>query len=645
MKVRFLKMNLMKVGKLSFKFALFFLIILTAISFFDLKKVQAEEVPDREVVINELMWMGSSSHIADEWVELRNISDYDIDFSQTPYSLYSNDTLKVVINTGRIEAHSFFLINNRQKDFIFNNNKESVLNIDSDLVRNSSSSFLLNSNVEYKLYNKSDNTGELVDIADDGVGMPLAGDSVAFASMERNDIPGDGTQGVNWHTSIDSINFDFDAVEKGTPGFENSSLTIKLPIIPEYYSPKDFEQFTSSQEIVFSWAEEVGVDYECQISLDMSFTNLVDDSELNIGKYFWRVQAENQFGKVYTIPRSFEILEPVYSKAIVVNEIIPNPVGDDTAGEWIELYNSSSERVNLKSWIFQDSGSSLHTIQNDLYIESKSYLLVYRNISSLTLNNGGDKVKLYQPNNVLLSSTSYLDDGEEGWSWARSSTGKWSWTTKPTAGKVNIISLPKVDDPVQETEPVINTVPIEIPTGDFENYLDKLVKIRGKVISTSGNTFYLDDGSGVIKVYIQEKTGIEKPEMHRNDIFEIIGVVDLYGKTWRILPRVLSDILLIEKAPVITKATTAKKSVAKKVASKVVTAAKTPFISKAVAASATSPPDENTQKDKDNTLDQLIKTSIGLAVLFLVFLIIKILNQPKKKTSRQLGGHFGDDET
>lgn len=597
-------MSLTKVGKSIFKFAVFFLIILTTISFFDLKKAKAQEIPCQAIVINEVMAHASIPQAKLEWVELYNNCPGPIDLNSW---IFEN---KIINNSLAIIQPDSYLILARDPQFLTNIDPSipvismsMVLTDDGDMIS------LKNGNY-FEKFTWLEDTG--VNFSWEKVDSTISSDD----EKSTDD---------NWHKSF---------FIGGTPGTKNSMPAFDAPVL---LSPIDGEIITGTKEIEFSYEFEPGLQDKLIVSKnpDLSYP-LLNIDQLDWGDYYWAVEVNSGDDKKYSDTWSFVLKD--YSNAIIINEIMPDPVGDDTAGEWIELYNTSSERVNLKGWIFQDSGLSLHVILNDLYIEPLSYLLVYRSISGLTLNNSGDEIKFYQPNNVLLSSASYVNDGEEGWSWARGPTGEWSWTTTPTMTDINIISPPKVDDPVLETELVINTDPIEIPTGDFENYLDKLVKIRGKVISTSGNTFYLDDGSGIIKVYIQEKTGIDKPEMHRNDIFEIIGIVDLYGQTWRILPRVLSDIVLIEKAPVITKTTTTKKAVAK-----AVTVAKSPLISKAVAAASTSPPSEN--KDKNTTLSQLIKTSIGLAILFLVFLIFKILNQPKIKTSRQLGGHFGDDET
>jgi len=196
-------------------------------------------------------------------------------------------------------------------------------------------------------------------------------------------------------------------------------------------------------------------------------------------------------------------------------------------------------------------------------------------------------------------------------------------------------------DPIQQ----INTIPIEIPTGDFKNYLNKLVKVTGEVISTSGNTFYLDDGSGEAKIYIQSKTHIDKPPMHKGDIFEVTGLVDLYGASnWRVLPQNQDDVRLVE-ATLASVATTAK-STSKKVTTAAVSISlpsNTTNSDKKIAA-AEDPNDKTNDSSNQKTpfWIQIIEAIVGLVFILLIIFIIKIIRTPKPKT---IGGHFGDDET
>ena len=56
---------------------MYFLIVLSFLAFGQ----SAQAAPPREVVFSEIMWMGSSSSSADEWIELYNRSDDEIDLA------------------------------------------------------------------------------------------------------------------------------------------------------------------------------------------------------------------------------------------------------------------------------------------------------------------------------------------------------------------------------------------------------------------------------------------------------------------------------------------------------------------------------------------------------------------------------------
>jgi PKD repeat protein len=87
--------------------------------------------------------------------------------------------------------------------------------------------------------------------------------------------------------------------------------------------------------------------------------------------------------------------------------------------------------------------------------------------------------------------------------------------------------------------------PHVLTTGEIDEAVEGwLVTIAGKVVSTEGDTFYVDDGSGEVKIYIKESTGIDKPKMKKGDVVTITGAVSRTSNGYRILPRFQEDVRL-----------------------------------------------------------------------------------------------------
>lgn len=177
-----------------------------------------------DVVINELMWMGTSTSTADEYLELRNLTDQDIDLTDWVIEGAGFAGSDLTIPFGlTIPAQGYFLITNLDPSNPLS--KLHDTNVTPDWITTSLT--LLNSDAQYTL---TDDLSFIIDQADDGEDSPFAGDSSLYYSMERNTTPGEGTDASNWHTIFDnsaevSDYWDAGATEKGTPGGRNLSQT------------------------------------------------------------------------------------------------------------------------------------------------------------------------------------------------------------------------------------------------------------------------------------------------------------------------------------------------------------------------------------------------------------------------------------
>lgn len=160
-----------------------------------------------DVVINEIMWMGSNLfEDDDEWVELKNTTGDPIDLTNWVVEKLGTSSNNITIPSGVIPANGFFLISNNAK-------ANSIIDVDPDLQTASVS--ILNTG---ELLILKDSIGTTIDSANQNGGGWFEGDNgVPKASMERDDPPGDGTDLNNWHTATTSVNLDLTATESATP--------------------------------------------------------------------------------------------------------------------------------------------------------------------------------------------------------------------------------------------------------------------------------------------------------------------------------------------------------------------------------------------------------------------------------------------
>lgn len=121
---------------------------------------------------------------------------------------------------------------------------------------------------------------------------------------------------------------------------------------------------------------------------------------------------------------------------IQISEVLPNPVGDDTQLEWIELYNPTESDVLLDGWNISDVYGAVTTYSfTHNIISAHSFYVLERSESSITLNNDQEQIVLRSPVGQLVS-TAVMTTIPEGKSFSFID-GAWVWTDPPTKGFAN----------------------------------------------------------------------------------------------------------------------------------------------------------------------------------------------------------------
>ena len=180
-----------------------------------------------EVVINELMWMGSSIGTTDEWIELRNMTGAELDLSSCQLTKNTNGTpvdpdeevlMLTIPDSQLVGPDRYYLISRKISE-------ESKISVVPDYAPASFS--LHNSKLQIRLYCGGEEWDSvdsvLIDTAGNG-GTPLAGDNGDKKSMSRIDSTTDGTSAGSWFTASTKVGWDDNdnALEFGTPGSANS---------------------------------------------------------------------------------------------------------------------------------------------------------------------------------------------------------------------------------------------------------------------------------------------------------------------------------------------------------------------------------------------------------------------------------------
>lgn len=193
-------------------------------------------VNNADIIINELMWMGSGISTADEWIELRNMTDHEITLSGYKLKKYDGSTyvdmvtIPTTIPAKIISAHGYFFISNYAPGSASTALKTGII-ADESLVVDTSVE-LSNTTLQLQLTDPSDNPLDIAwkftENVTEGVSDTL---NNYYYSMERTSVPGDGSDPkyLTWYTCIDTASHnDFfttggSSDERGTPGSANRS--------------------------------------------------------------------------------------------------------------------------------------------------------------------------------------------------------------------------------------------------------------------------------------------------------------------------------------------------------------------------------------------------------------------------------------
>ena len=204
----------------------------------------------------------------------------------------------------------------------------------------------------------------------------------------------------------------------------------------------------------------------------------------------------NSAAKSETQPMPSGMRYPV--STVVVNELVSTPANGKE--EWVELYNNTTEWLDLGGWSLEDSAGTRTNISGAL--PPQGFFVIEQPRGKL--NNSGDKVLLYDPSDAVIDEVAYGSWGnnskenspppQEQQALARVVDGKdtnmgkdFIVTQTPTKGAPNVINIfeapPAKKEPAQTNSSIHKDVKQEAPPAAQENNISKIQSIKGLFIS------------------------------------------------------------------------------------------------------------------------------------------------------------------
>lgn len=394
-----------------------------------------------DVMINEIAWMGTETSASDEWLELKNNIDQEIDL--TGWTLKAADGSPEITLKGTIPSNGYFLLERTDDN--------SVPDIMADQIYTGA---LGNSGEKLELRDAENN---LVNSVDCSTEWP-AGDNSTKQTMEKSDI--------NWQTSLDI---------HGTPKAQNSSgaETFAEEEKEEDGNGEEEEELDGGEQPLPTIpnrppSADAGLDITALADQEITFDgSLCSDPDGDSLTFFWNfgdgaTDTEQTCQHTYLYPGQYLvsllvsddefsdldiITVNIYSQSVIISEFLPDPEGTDTENEWIELYNQSDQIANLTNWQIddQEDGSSPFVFPANSLISPKQFLVLIRPITKIALNNDNDQVRLLYPDGSLATEVSYLAEKKQDFSVAFDGY-EYFWTKTPTPGAANIISLAELEN-------------------------------------------------------------------------------------------------------------------------------------------------------------------------------------------------------
>jgi len=209
-------------------------------------------------------------------------------------------------------------------------------------------------------------------------------------------------------------------------------------------SPNGGESFAGGSVHNITWTSSGIANLRLEFSLDggASFTTIVGSTPAAAGSFAWAVPNTASTNTVVRATdtasaatdssnAAFTITTGGGTANVILNEILANEPGSNTAGEFVEIVNIGTAAADLSGWTLSDSTATRHTFPSGTSLAAGKAVVVFAGASAipagltnavaastgaLSLNNSGDTVTLTSNTSTVISSFTYTSTlaGQDG---------------------------------------------------------------------------------------------------------------------------------------------------------------------------------------------------------------------------------------
>ena len=396
-----------------------------------------------DIVINEISWSGTKFSSSDEWIELKNNTAQEIDLAS--FGIYEKGGSELIVSlSGKIAANDYYLIE-RTDD-------SAVSDIAANLVAPFGGNGLGNSGEHLIL---KDSSGNIIDELNFSGGWPAGNAAPDYNSMEK-DLAG-------WHSNEGKTRNGIDAggnFINGTPRLQNSIINAtsssQASDSGSAATSTDFALVSSSafpaaiqpsiraeagNNIITVVGEEVIFDGSASQGVGLKFSWNFGDGNVSDGnpsaKHIY--QFPGTYIAVLSAVNDSEVANDqvevtVYPGGISISEFLPLP--DDSAEQWVEIYNYSNTAADLSGWEIDAGVKNKFKLPEHTFISAGGFLVLPANVMKIQIPREG-ALALYYPNGYTASKIEF-SGAAEGFAAAQKPDGSFFWTKNPTPGGENI---------------------------------------------------------------------------------------------------------------------------------------------------------------------------------------------------------------